>query len=70
MDINWDNYLAYWRKYEKEELPMALANYLLAAPLSPGKLNEVVSFADPGSNNGYIKSLTVLLMELPEYQLA
>ena len=70
VDINWDNYLAYWRKYEKEELPMALANYLLAAPLSPGKLNEVVSFADPGSNNGYIKSLTVLLMELPEYQLA
>jgi len=38
--------------------------------LSQDQLKQVIKFADNDSMDEYIKSLTILLMELPEYQLA
>jgi uncharacterized protein (DUF1800 family) len=70
VDVDWTSYVAYWSKYNTEELPVAMAGYLLPAPLSAGKLKDLLSFADNSSPAAYIKSLTILLMELPEYQLA
>ena len=70
VDIDWSEYIAYWRKYKEEELPGAIADYLLPVQLSQQKMSEVISFADKVSIDEYIKSLTILLMQLPEYQLS
>ncbi len=70
VDVKWDNYLAYWKKYSRQDLPTALSGFLLPVSLQDEKLNDVVSFADISSNEAFIKSLTILLMELPEYQLS
>lgn len=68
--VDWTNYLAYWKKQQKEKLPVTLANFLLQIPVPDELLKEVAATADKGSDDNYIKSLTVLLMKLPEYQLA
>jgi uncharacterized protein (DUF1800 family) len=70
VEVKWDNYLAYWKKYNRRDLPAALAGFLLPTSLPDSQLNDVVSFADAGSDETFIKSLTILLMELPEYQLS
>ena len=69
VDVDWTPYLAYWRNYKAEELPAALAGFLLPKPLSQEQLNEVSNYADKDNNDDYIKSLTILMMMLPEYQL-
>jgi len=69
-DTDWNKYITYWKKYGKEELPNALANYLLPVPVLQEQLNVVATYADNSSVEEYIKSLTILIMELPEYQLA
>jgi len=70
VDLDWSNYIAHWKQYKKEELPHALADYLLAKSISDRQFSEVCGFADNDSIDEYIKSLTILFMELPEYQLA
>jgi uncharacterized protein (DUF1800 family) len=67
--IDWSNYLAFWRGYKRAELPAAIAAYLLPVKLPAERLKQVTTFADNDSEDEYIKSLTILLMELPEYQL-
>ena len=69
VDTDWSAYLAYWKQHKKEELPGAIAAYLLPAPLSEEQLRLITTFADNDSMDEYIKSLTILMMELPEYQL-
>ena len=68
-DADWSAYLAHWKEYKEEELPEAIAAYLLPGPLSRQQISQVVSFADKDSIEEYIKSLTILFMELPEFQL-
>jgi uncharacterized protein (DUF1800 family) len=68
--VDWSSYIEYWRKYKKEDMAQAIAGYLLQAPISGEQLKDVLAFADDRSNEAYIKSLTILIMELPEYQLA
>ncbi len=68
-DADWSAYLAHWKEYKEEELPQAIAAYLLPGPLSRQQISQVVSFADKDSIEEYIKSLTILFMELPEFQL-
>ena len=67
---DWSNYLAAWRSQSKDALPEALAAFLLTAPVSPEQIKSVTAFADSDSLDEYIKSLTILFMEMPEYQLA
>jgi uncharacterized protein (DUF1800 family) len=69
VDTDWTAWLAYWKSYKKEELARAIADYLLTVPVSADKLKQVTVYADNDSTDEYIKSLTILLMELPEYQL-
>lgn len=70
VEADWTGYVAYWKKYSNEDLPLAIASYLLPVPISNVQIREVVSFADNDSTEEFIKSLTILFMELPEYQLA
>ncbi len=67
---DWSGYLAAWQNVAKDDLPRALANYLLPSAITDAQLKEVCLFADKDSDEEYVKSLTILLMELPEYQLA
>ena len=70
VDVQWDNYLDAWRKYSKDELPAALAGFLLPVAISTAQLKELVTFADTDNTDEYIKSLTILMMQLPEFQLS
>ncbi len=69
VDADWCAYLAYWKVYKMEDLPEAIAAYLLPGTISKQRLADVTAFADEDRIEEYIKSLTILLMELPEYQL-
>ncbi|PZF71480.1 DUF1800 domain-containing protein [Taibaiella soli] len=66
---DWDNYVNYWKQQAEQTLPKSLAAYLLPFQLPPEKLDVLKKFADKDSSEEYIKSLTILLMEMPEYQL-
>ena len=66
---DWDNYVAYWKKTNRETLPASLANFLLTVPLTQQQIKDTNSFADHFDDADYIKSLTILLMEMPEFQL-
>jgi uncharacterized protein (DUF1800 family) len=68
-DVDWTSYIAFWKKYKKEEWPSAIAAYLLPTEVQQEQLQLLSTFADRDSDDEYIKSLTILLMELPEYQL-
>ena len=70
IDTDWSAYNAYWKKYNKQELPQVIGDYLLPIPISQEQIKQVSAFADADSIEEYIKSLTILFMELPEYQLA
>ncbi len=67
--VDWDAYLAAWGQTRKEDLPALLADYLLVPGITAQQLRETISFADHFTDTDYIRSLTILLMELPEYQL-
>ena len=69
-DVDWSSYLAYWKQYKRADVARALCNYLLQVPVSDAQLKEVVTYADSSNDESYIKSLTILLMGLPEYQLS
>ena len=68
-DADWSQYLRLMKQHTREELPHVIADILLTTPLSAGQLKELTTFADTDSDEEYIKSLTILMMELPEYQL-
>ena len=68
--VDWSGYLGIWKNYSRGELPAAMADILLNTPVDDKRLEEVVKFTDHDSDEEYVKSLTILLMELPEYQLA
>jgi uncharacterized protein (DUF1800 family) len=67
---DWSGFLAAWKNVSKDDIPRALTSYLLPSAITDMQLKEVCSFADKDSDEEYVKSLTILLMELPEYQLA
>ncbi len=69
VQADWTAYLAHWKEYKNDELPQAIAAYLLPVPLTQQQITQVTSFADNDSIDEFIKSLTILFMELPEYQL-
>ena len=66
---DWTAYLDYWMKQDRDRLPEILADYLLPVQVAPSLLQKLTKFADTDSQEEYIKSLTILLMEMPEYQL-
>jgi len=68
--VDWSSYVAFWKNYKREEVGAALADYLLPVSLDEVRLKQVEGFADNDNDEQYIKSMTILLMELPEYQLS
>ncbi len=68
--VDWSSYVAFWKNYKHEEVGAALADYLLPVSLDEARLKQVEGFADNDNDEQYIKSMTILLMELPEYQLS
>lgn len=67
--VDWNKYIGYWKKQSKEQLPGALAHYLLHVPMTAEQMTMIADNADKSSDEAYIKSLTVLMMEQPEFQL-
>jgi uncharacterized protein (DUF1800 family) len=66
---DWTSFTDFWKQYKQEELPQQMANYLLNVPVNDNILKEVNNFADKDTPDEYIKSLMILFMKLPEYQL-
>ncbi len=67
--VDWNEYIAFWKKYKKEELQYQITNLLLPYPLEDTIQKELSNYVDNDTIDEYIKSITILLMELPEYQL-
>jgi Protein of unknown function (DUF1800) len=69
VDVDWTRYLEYWKKQPREQLQDEMVKYFFYIPVPPDQLKTVAENADKSSDEAYIKSLTMLLMQLPEYQL-
>ena len=66
---DWSGFLAGWQDTDRDKLPDELASFFFGTNLSADRKANVLRFADPSSTEHYIKSLTILFMSLPEYQL-
>jgi len=69
-DIDWTAYIDYWQPFDEKDLPRKLARFLIAIPIAPDQLNAVVHFSSSKSKEDFIKTLSIRLMSLPEYQLS
>jgi len=69
VEVDWKQYTEFWKQYRPDLIPQAIASFLLPNQLSQEQLKNLTAFADNDNNDDYIKSITILLMELPEYQL-
>jgi uncharacterized protein (DUF1800 family) len=67
--VDWDSFLTFWKNYKRENIAGEMAGLLLPFPISKERISSVESLADKTSDENYIKSVAILLMELPEYQL-
>lgn len=67
---DWSAWIAYWQQFDADDLPARMAGYLLPVPLSREHNRTIARFADRKHTDNYIKSVTILLMSLPEYQLS
>lgn len=67
--IDWSDYISFWKNTPQGDIVDDMARYFLPNRLTDVKLKEIGKFADKSSPEKYIKSLTILFMELPEYQL-
>lgn len=70
VEVHWNEYLAHWKQKPKETWPRELCDFLLPVAISEDALNKITTYADRGNDDAYLKSLTILIMELPEYQLS
>jgi len=69
-EVDWTAFMAAWKGLARQNVAAALAAYLLPVSLTQAQLDMVITFADNSSDESYIKSITILLMQLPEYQLS
>lgn len=66
---DWTAWVAYWGRQDNSRLPELMAQFLLPVAISPARLQELNRFTDKDSPEKWIRSLTIRLMMLPEYQL-
>ena len=66
--INWDKYLKQFEPVARENLVAAISKILLQTK-STVNADIVKNYADAGSRESFIKTVTVQLMSTPEYQL-
>jgi hypothetical protein len=67
--INWPIYIDNFAKVERPNLMAAMQNFLIQPLKLQTTLSTVEKFANQNSREEYIKSCTMALMSLPEYQL-
>lgn len=67
--VNWEPYLKAFEGVKEEDLPEMVASTLLV--YVPPQFNEqlVNKYTDTSSRENYIKTLTIDIMSMPEYQL-
>lgn len=66
---DWSNYLTFFKNIEKKDLPKKMAKLLITSPLTKTQIYDIERFAENQNIESYIIKLTILFMELPEYQL-
>jgi len=69
VDADWTNYIEHFNTCATTNLPDAIAHMLLPRQPDPEQIKSIERFADKDTREQYIKSLTILIMGLPEYQL-
>jgi uncharacterized protein (DUF1800 family) len=67
---DWTAYLEHWKKAGKDVMPAQIADFLLTGSLPDAQLQDAISFATRDTDEDFIKTLTIRIMELPEYQLS
>jgi len=66
---NWTGLTAAFGEVSPDRLPEELAQLLLPLPLSPAQRAALPRQGAGASREEYLKSLTLALLSLPEYQL-
>jgi len=67
VDINWPEYIDQFNKDKKEALPVKIASVLfLKGTIDLDLLNQ---YAEKDSRENYIRSMTIAMMSMPEYQM-
>jgi Protein of unknown function (DUF1800) len=67
VDIDWPVYINQFKKDTKETLPVKMASVLfLKGTIDLDLLNQ---YAEKDSRENYIRSLTIAMMSMPEYQI-
>jgi hypothetical protein len=66
--IDWNRYGKQFQSVPREQLFSSITGYLLQTPLKVSA-ESVSSFADSNSRDSFLKSATLKVMSLPEYQL-
>lgn len=67
-DINWSAYIQNLSSVKRDQLVSTLASWLLISP--PADTTVIKKFTDDADRESFIKSCTIHLMCLPEYQLS
>lgn len=68
VDIHWSAYADQFRMVHKDHLAAAIASVLLPAGMI--NLDTILKYTERDSREDYIRSLTIGLMSLPEYQMS
>ncbi|XZF15261.1 DUF1800 domain-containing protein [Chitinophagaceae bacterium MMS25-I14] len=69
VNADWSAYVNHWKDVPDGQLPGAIASYLFPVTLSAEKISTIGKYVDKDSREELVKSITILLMEMPEYQL-
>lgn len=67
-NVDWELYLKYFEKTEKDRLVDTISKYLLQTKSEVSDAT-IRSYADAGSRESFIKTATIQIMSTPEYQL-
>lgn len=66
---DWDSYINAFKDIKDEHLYDALSNYLLQSEEYGFKKETIMKYVSTDSRENYIKTLTIALMSVPEYQM-
>ncbi len=68
VDTEWNAYIDFWEAQGKN-LAEKMTDYFISAPVSKAHIELLSKYADKDTPEELIKSLTILIMKTPEYQL-
>jgi uncharacterized protein (DUF1800 family) len=68
-DVDWKLYIAKFEKVSRENLVKAISETILQTPAGTISESLLKGYADAGSRESFIKTITIALMSTPEFQL-